>query len=205
LWPDELFARILSWNSSSIRLPDGQLESVPAAYERTALAFRILQSCKDSPHERRLEWLDYLRESTPGAKVKLVPQAQDFMSWEEARTLVERGFELGSHTVAHPILSRISMAQLSRELKESRTAVEAKTGGRCIAIAYPNGSLMDYTPEVQQAVQQAGYEFGFVVSGHWSRRPLERFAIDRIPPPGHADAGTFAFHASGARALFGGE
>jgi peptidoglycan/xylan/chitin deacetylase (PgdA/CDA1 family) len=202
LWPDVLFARILAWTSGTLRLPEGTTATVPEPGERrVALAFRVLQSRKDSPEEQRLEYLEYLAGETPAVDVKLAPEVQDFMSWDDARDLVQRGFELGSHTVTHPILSRVSSQQLRRELVESRKKVEAETGSRCIAIAYPNGSPRDYNPEILQAVEEAGYELGFIVSGRWSRRPVERLAIDRITPPGHASASTFALHASGARSM----
>jgi peptidoglycan/xylan/chitin deacetylase (PgdA/CDA1 family) len=204
LWADILFARIVAWTSDTLRLPEGTTAIVPEpGAQRVALAFRVLQSCKDSPEENRLEYLEYLAGETPAADVKLAPQIQDFMSWDEARGLVQRGYELGSHTVTHPILSRIDSEQLERELVESRKKVEAETGSRCIAIAYPNGSPRDYSPEVVKAAQEAGYEFGFIVSGRWSRLPVNRFVIDRITPPGHASASTFALHASGAHSLAG--
>jgi peptidoglycan/xylan/chitin deacetylase (PgdA/CDA1 family) len=204
LWPDIVFARILAWPSGTLRLPEGLTTAVPPAEEqRIPLAFRVVQECKDSAEEKRLEYLEYLAAETSTANVKLAPQVQDFMSWDDARGLIQRGFELGSHTVTHPILSRVSSEQLRCELIESRKRVEAETGSRCIAIAYPNGSPRDYSPAVLQAAEEAGYEFGFIISGRWSRQQVHRLAIDRIPPPGHANASTFALHASGARSLAG--
>ncbi len=204
LWPDTAFARVVAWTSGTLRLPEGATATVPEPGEqRVALAFRVIQSCKDSPEEKRLEYLEYLAGQTPAIDVKLAPQVQDFMSWDEARSLVQRGYELGSHTVTHPILSRVGSEQLKRELAESRKKIEAETGSRCAAIAYPNGTPRDYNAEVLKAVDEAGYELGFIVSGQWSRRPVNRLAIDRVPPPGHASASTFALHASGARSLSG--
>jgi peptidoglycan/xylan/chitin deacetylase (PgdA/CDA1 family) len=204
LWPDIVFARILACVSGTLRLPDGLTTVVPPAGEqRIPLAFRVLQDCKDSPEEKRLEYLEYLAAETPAVDIKLASQVQDFMSWDDVRGLIQRGFELGSHTVTHPILSRVSSAQLRRELVESRKRVETETGSCCIAIAYPNGSPRDYNPAVLQAAEEAGYEFGFIISGRWSGQPVHRLAIDRISPPGHASASTFALHASGARSLSG--
>jgi peptidoglycan/xylan/chitin deacetylase (PgdA/CDA1 family) len=207
LWPDELFVRIARWANDSIRTPDGSSVSLPtAAPEKEALTFRILQSCKNSPEGRRIEYLEYLRAGGPDVAVKLHPQAQDFMSWDEARDLARRGFELGSHTVTHPLLSRIPAVQLKQELESSRATIEARTGARCIAIAYPNGTVADYNPEVLSAVEQSGYRWGFIVSGRWNQRGAGgtvpgRFTIDRIVPPGHVDTDTFSFYASGMTGL----
>lgn len=202
LWPDILFARIAGWTAGSLRLPEGGEVEVPAPGDaRIPLAFRVLQSAKDSPEEKRLAYLDYLASQTPEVNVKPWPQAQDFMSWDEARAMARLGFDLGSHTVTHPILSRIDPQQLHRELSESRGKVEAETGSRCIAIAYPNGTSRDYNSAVLAATREAGYEFGFTVSERWCDPPADPLAIDRIPPPGHTSLSTFAFHASGAMRL----
>ena len=200
LWPDELFARVLAWEGSALRLPDGGACTVSAyRQERTQLAFRILQACKDSPQQSRLDYLEYLRSQTAAAPVKVAPQVQDFMSWDEARTLAAAGFHLGSHTATHPILSRIDSSQLRHELVESRIRIERDAGCPCEAIAYPNGGPKDYSGDVLQAAADAGYEFGFIVSGRWQNRPWNPLEINRIVPPGHSSSATFALYASGAR------
>lgn len=207
LWPDELFIRIQQWKQGVIRAADGSSVTVPeGTAEREALAFRILQACKGSPERERLEYLQYLRQADPGLKIRIYPQAQDFMSWEQARGLARRGFELGSHTVTHPLLSQVDPDQLQREVEQSRATIQANTGARCIAIAYPNGRPADYNAQVLNAVERAGYEWGFTVSGRWNGAATGagssgRFTLDRIVPPGHADRDTFALYASGTRSL----
>ena len=197
LWPDDLFLRIMEWPQPMIRTPRGSGISWPGdAIGRQALAFEILQQAKGIPEEQRLGYLDYLREATPAVNTRRVPQAQDFLSWDEASTLVSKGFEVGSHTVTHPILSQIGAEQLHRELNQSRATIEATLHTRCIAIAYPNGRAVDYSPQVFSVAAEAGYQWGFTVSGRWNHQREQRFAIDRIVPPGHSSPETFSFHAS---------
>jgi peptidoglycan/xylan/chitin deacetylase (PgdA/CDA1 family) len=54
-----------------------------------------------------------------------------FMSWQDIREIVEQGFEVGSHTMEHAILSRLSTDTLDRELRHSKTMIESQTGREC--------------------------------------------------------------------------
>lgn len=68
--------------------------------------------------------------------------------------MVAGGMEIGSHTIGHPDLTKISSVRLSRELKESKQALEAITGSPVQTFAYPAGR---YNQRVQAAVDKAGY------------------------------------------------
>src|SRR4051812_45967822 len=63
------------------------------------------------------------------------------MGWDELRALVGHGWEIGSHTRTHPMLTRLSDADLGEELASSRTACEAATGQPCRSLAYPFGDF----------------------------------------------------------------
>ena len=58
------------------------------------------------------------------------PQEMATMNWEELHGLADRGVEIGSHTITHPHLTRLSDAELSRELQDSRSRLEDELGER---------------------------------------------------------------------------
>ena len=89
------------------------------------------------------EWLDGPHAS------ELVP-----MSWDELRTLSEAGWEIGSHTVSHPHLTRLAESSLFKELEESRSHCELNLGRDCRSLAYPYG---DFDDRVISAARTAGY------------------------------------------------
>ncbi len=76
------------------------------------------------------------------------------MSWEEARALVEAGWEIGSHTRSHPRLTELGDEELARELAQSRLECEERLGIPCETIAYPYG---DVDQRVVAAAMAAGY------------------------------------------------
>lgn len=76
------------------------------------------------------------------------------LTWDEVRRMDAAGVEIGSHSVTHPILTQITGEQLSRELKHSRSKLEAELGRKVDLFCYPNGN---YDAHVRSEVAAAGY------------------------------------------------
>jgi peptidoglycan/xylan/chitin deacetylase (PgdA/CDA1 family) len=79
------------------------------------------------------------------------------MSWAQVRALVDAGWEIGSHSRTHPLLTRLDDAALADELVRSREECEAGAGQPCRSVAYPFGVVND---RVAAAAARAGYEAG---------------------------------------------
>lgn len=78
------------------------------------------------------------------------------LTWDEVRLLAEKGWEIGSHTVTHPYLTRVPDDQLERELVDSKRRLEDELGRPCETLAYPSG---DHDARVIAAAGRAGYSF----------------------------------------------
>jgi peptidoglycan/xylan/chitin deacetylase (PgdA/CDA1 family) len=102
------------------------------------------------------------------------------MSWEQLRTLQAEGWEVGSHSVSHPHLTRLDDDRLAGELKTSKEACEAAMDRPCRTLAYPYGDVDD---RVIEATLEAGYEAAGALSaspgasGHlsWPRVAIYRW------------------------------
>ena len=93
------------------------------------------------------------------------------LTWRDAEELVARGWEVGSHTVSHQLLTRVDDEQLHEELASSRSVVERQLG-RCTAIAYPYGQADE---RVAEAASVAGYDVGCTLTfAHVVDEPLRR-------------------------------
>ncbi len=203
LWPDEVFVRVLAWTGTSLEDPSGSVRVVTTeAQERERLAFDMVEACKNCSDDRRLEFMAYLARETAHCDPMVDPEAQEMLSWSEVDALAAAGFDLGSHTVTHPILSRLSPEALRAELRDSRATLEERAGRRCNALAYPGGRLHDVTDEVLSATADAGYDLAFTVSDRWCDREAHPLRVDRMSTPGHGTHATFALHASGSRRWF---
>lgn len=200
LWPDEVFARVCAWTAPALDGPGEATRAIPQdPQQREAVALSIVEECKALSNAQRLGFIADLARETPSCNPLADADAQSFMSWDDVRGLAAAGFDLGSHTVTHPILRSLSRDDLRRELRESRTAVETRTGVPCTALAYPNGRARDIDAAVLAETAGAGYDWAFTVSNRWCSPAADALKLDRISPPGHADLATFAVHASGFR------
>lgn len=109
------------------------------------------------------------------SQVEGYPDDLATMDWDSLRGLAERGVEIGSHTVSHPHLPRLTDIQLQRELRDSRERVADELGRPCRYLAYPFG---DEDARVRAAAAAAGYDAAFALPGREDR--FDRFAIPRV-------------------------
>jgi peptidoglycan/xylan/chitin deacetylase (PgdA/CDA1 family) len=108
-------------------------------------------------------------------QVVMHPDELATMDWDALRTLAARGVEIGSHTVSHPHLPRLTDAELQRELRESRERIADELARPCRYLAYPFG---DEDARVRSAAAAAGYDAAFALPGREDR--IDRFALPRI-------------------------
>jgi peptidoglycan/xylan/chitin deacetylase (PgdA/CDA1 family) len=107
-----------------------------------------------------------LRDDEPGQLATL--------SWEELREHVDDGVRVGSHTVTHAHLPRLSDREVRSELSDSRREVEDRLGGRCEDLAYPYG---EYDERIRKLVREAGYTRAYAL---WDGSPGDPYALPRL-------------------------
>jgi peptidoglycan/xylan/chitin deacetylase (PgdA/CDA1 family) len=66
--------------------------------------------------------------------------------------------EFGAHSVTHAILSRLSLEERRREIRQSLEEVEGLTGRPCRLFAYPNGRAEDFGDLDKVVLRQAGVQ-----------------------------------------------
>lgn len=80
-----------------------------------------------------------------------------FLDWDGARELVRQGYEIGSHSLHHAILSEEEPEEQRRDLVESRRLLQEALGIPALLLAYPNGTGRDYDAATIAAVGAAGH------------------------------------------------
>lgn len=86
-----------------------------------------------------------------------LPPAAQPMSWNEAQALIDLGWEMGAHTVTHPILSGLDAEQQKQEMQRSRSRIAEATGTEPLTFAFPNGSSRDYNAESLATLRDLGF------------------------------------------------
>lgn len=77
------------------------------------------------------------------------------LTWSEIHELQSTGWEIGSHTVSHRILTNISSADVTRELELSKEILEQKLGTGIKTICPP---FNRFNQHILELAREAGYE-----------------------------------------------
>ena len=104
------------------------------------------------------------------------------LTWDELRRMQGEGWGIGSHTVSHPILSRIDQTQVRQELRDSKHALESHLQIPVEFLAYPNGKRTDFNPAVKVLARECGFQGAVTTLGGFNAEPLDLFEIGRQSP-----------------------
>jgi peptidoglycan/xylan/chitin deacetylase (PgdA/CDA1 family) len=98
------------------------------------------------------------------------------LNWDEIRRMVASGMSVGGHTQNHRILPMESEELAQDEINGSKLDLESHLDSLIEGFAYPNGG---YTPQIQQLVQQAGYEYACSMEENSASFHSDRYALPR--------------------------
>ena len=87
-----------------------------------------------------------------------------YLTPEQFREMHENGMIIGSHTVNHPCMSKLSLADQRREIHDSFAALERTLGALSLkTFCYPYGGSHSFNSDTEQILQNAGCHFSFSV------------------------------------------
>ena len=80
-----------------------------------------------------------------------------YLSWAQVREISQNGISFGSHSLTHPWLTQVPLAQARREIVQSKAQLEQFLGEPVHLFAYPGGRLCDFSQEIKEIVIESGY------------------------------------------------
>ena len=137
-------------------------------------------------HSRKKINLKFLKNNSPeeiekniveltGFKINAKkPSEYDFMNWKDVKKITDV-FEIGSHTLTHPILTNIPLREAEKEILESKKKIEKKLGKQIVSFAYPNG---DHNDSLIGLVAKSGYDYA-VIYDKGKNTSANRFNLHR--------------------------
>ncbi|MCB9362668.1 polysaccharide deacetylase family protein [Candidatus Woesearchaeota archaeon] len=87
----------------------------------------------------------------------VLPEERVSMTWDEVRNL--HGITLSAHTVNHPIMTKIPLAEAKKEAMDSVRKIERETGNRVTIFTYPNGKKADMSSDLDAYLHHKGIRF----------------------------------------------
>jgi len=129
----------------------------------------IVTTSWDDGHKLDVRLARLLKKYNLPATFYIAPHNREFGASEllgdhQVADLSE-SFEIGSHTMTHPVLPTISLSEVAAELRESKEYLAEITGKEVTTFCYPRGA---YTPAIAREVKKAGYRYA---------RTVERFGF----------------------------
>jgi peptidoglycan/xylan/chitin deacetylase (PgdA/CDA1 family) len=80
--------------------------------------------------------------------------SEPLMNQREVEAWRKQGHEIGSHTLTHPFLTKLSREDATTEIADSKHKLEDMFGVPVRHFCYPYG---DWNPEISELVMEAGY------------------------------------------------
>ncbi|SHI26728.1 polysaccharide deacetylase family protein [Pollutimonas bauzanensis] len=101
----------------------------------------------------------------------------DLMSIDEMRAWAAAGHEVGSHTLDHPFLPKLSPEVANYQVRQSKAELEQALGAPVTAFCYPYGGE---SPSIRAMVRAAGYASATTTARGLARHSDDIYGLPRI-------------------------
>lgn len=103
------------------------------------------------------------------------------LGWDDLHVLNSRGVWIQSHAVSHRAFSELTQPERDAELRDSKSAIEQRLGGRVNLLSYPYGDPGEEGIAPAELLRTAGYQAAFGYGGGpFGPRRADRFLLPRI-------------------------
>lgn len=179
-WFNEIVHSIKTAEQLSFTLGDEQYNFEPTDTNREKVIQLVLDKLKQVSNQKRLSTIESLYEDL-NFNADKTPASELPMTWDNVVEMSENNMEFGSHSVSHPILSRLDASELEHEIAHSKQHIESMINKPCISIAYPVGGEDAFTDNVESQSKSAGYDFGLsYISGTNHVEALDMHSLKRM-------------------------
>jgi peptidoglycan/xylan/chitin deacetylase (PgdA/CDA1 family) len=112
---------------------------------------------------------------------RLLPRQQEWMDWNQVRSLDAQGFEIGCHTDTHIDMGSADIETVRAELELSKSKLLKELGKPSQLFAYPFGGRGNITPATRALVRDAGFVCCVSCCGGANPAIASPFDLNRIP------------------------
>lgn len=185
LWHERILSAVRALPAQGAQLPAnlGRYPDLDLPGCRERLVEQLQAHLKYAPLSQRLDAIAQLESQA--CRPLILPPGFDA---DSVRTLHSKGFEIGAHTVHHPILNECTAQQARAEIADCKAELESIIGGAVHAFAYPNGRPgKDFNHDHVEMVKAAGYRAAVTTSIGVARHNTDPFQLPRFTPWGLTD------------------
>ena len=123
--------------------------------EKFVASERAMVCLKNSADEKRLLVLDKLCKQLGVNEFDGLNNLM--LNWNQIKEMSESSILFGAHTVNHPILTRISIDAVEKEIRQSKEEINARIEKPVTAFAYPFGKKTEYSNKIFELLRKFGF------------------------------------------------
>ena len=151
---------------------------VPRDTSKPTLVGKILDNIKYLPLSPRWDMARTFFEANSGETLP-----RKMMTADEVAELSEMGFDVGAHTVSHPILAKLDDDAAAEEIQASVDWVARVTGKQPRSFAYPNGRPgLDFDAVHVDQTRASGCDVAVTTEWALADSNDDHFRIPRVGP-----------------------
>jgi peptidoglycan/xylan/chitin deacetylase (PgdA/CDA1 family) len=144
------------------------------------VAEKIIEHMKTMENDRRISTEHLIRLLTQNFETaRRQHDLYDTMSWDELQSLDPGLITIGSHTVHHPVLTRLPYEEMRYQIQESKQWLQRRLNRPVEYFCYPNG---DYDASAAHVVAQ-NYKAAVTTRAGYFNKGDDVYRINRIPAP----------------------
>lgn len=155
-WYDRIFLTLKVFSDDHLELTLDrprrfQLFSLQARLQAAAEIIQYLRTLRDLDRKAHCERLEQ-QVNLPSEELR-----DRMLTWDQVRAMGKAGITFGSHTMTHPVVSRLTEEQLESELGQSKKLLEQRIAASAPHFAFPFGQLADCGKAALPVLVRCGY------------------------------------------------
>ena len=178
-WYDRVFLalQMLPNGKLDIELDSARRYQLSSPLSRFEAALQIIGHLRSLPNFQRKECCADLenRVELPPAEIRA-----RILDWEQVRIMQDEGVTFGSHTFSHPVVSRLSPAELPLELIDSKRELEAGLSRAVRHFAFPFGRAEEVSSEAMDVLTQSQFTSAVTTIPGVNLPSANPFALRRV-------------------------
>lgn len=180
LWPDQVKYVIESTEMRHPLLIPG-LKGLLNVHDHPSKSWhQICDYCMTIEDHKKLELIKNIYSELKVELPDKPPSRYRPLNWKQLKEMVDQGLDVQSHSVSHPILTKVTVDQLDMEVALSRAHIYKNLGIDSQGFCYPNGQESDFNQVVIDALNKSGYKYG--VTAYSDKSPIDKlWEIKRYP------------------------
>ncbi|WP_232664313.1 polysaccharide deacetylase family protein [Pseudonocardia sp. TRM90224] len=143
-------------------LPDGL---AAAGLDPTRYRRKVNAAYKAKAGEKGEEFLAALAGWTDRPRLDQHVSADRWMTWDDVRTLAERGMEIGAHSVTHPVLATLTAQRQREEIEGSVRRLTEELRSPVDLFSYPVGARTSFDATTRALLTEMGVRRAFSFYG----------------------------------------